>query len=173
MLPAHLLYNYAVRSLFSGHQTLQGLLRSVWDFYGLPHRRQALRFTVKMAEAAETPQHRFFCHCCKSETNPTLPVSRFKRVSFHSTRAAHPCAHEGGGINTLRVLYFLYFFLKKVNWLIFNRLLAYYNHSGCWIADMTGCWWLFICAHSMHPDLTLEREREGGGIKSGDSRCHI
>ncbi|XP_034066329.1 E3 ubiquitin-protein ligase RNF115 isoform X2 [Gymnodraco acuticeps] len=26
-----------------------------------------------MAEAAETPQHRFFCHCCKSETKPKLP----------------------------------------------------------------------------------------------------
>ncbi|XP_045913673.1 E3 ubiquitin-protein ligase RNF115 isoform X2 [Micropterus dolomieu] len=26
-----------------------------------------------MAEAAETPQHRFFCHCCKRETNPKLP----------------------------------------------------------------------------------------------------
>ncbi|XP_033950592.1 E3 ubiquitin-protein ligase RNF115 isoform X2 [Pseudochaenichthys georgianus] len=26
-----------------------------------------------MAEAAETPQHRFFCHCCKSETQPKLP----------------------------------------------------------------------------------------------------
>ncbi|XP_034401204.1 E3 ubiquitin-protein ligase RNF115 isoform X3 [Cyclopterus lumpus] len=26
-----------------------------------------------MAEAADTPQHRFFCHCCKSETNPKLP----------------------------------------------------------------------------------------------------
>lgn len=26
-----------------------------------------------MAEAAESPQHRFFCHCCKSETNPKLP----------------------------------------------------------------------------------------------------
>ncbi|XP_029299135.1 E3 ubiquitin-protein ligase RNF115 isoform X2 [Cottoperca gobio] len=26
-----------------------------------------------MAEAAETPQHRFFCHCCKCETNPKLP----------------------------------------------------------------------------------------------------
>ncbi|XP_029370378.1 E3 ubiquitin-protein ligase RNF115 [Echeneis naucrates] len=26
-----------------------------------------------MAEAAEEPQHRFFCHCCKSETTPKLP----------------------------------------------------------------------------------------------------
>ncbi|XP_056273446.1 E3 ubiquitin-protein ligase RNF115 isoform X2 [Pseudoliparis swirei] len=26
-----------------------------------------------MAEAADTPQHRFFCHGCKSETNPKLP----------------------------------------------------------------------------------------------------
>ncbi|XP_056438253.1 E3 ubiquitin-protein ligase RNF115-like [Gadus chalcogrammus] len=26
-----------------------------------------------MAEAAATPQHRFFCHCCKSETEPKLP----------------------------------------------------------------------------------------------------
>ncbi|XP_070778114.1 E3 ubiquitin-protein ligase RNF115 [Enoplosus armatus] len=26
-----------------------------------------------MAAAAETPQHRFFCHCCKCETNPKLP----------------------------------------------------------------------------------------------------
>ncbi|XP_030268263.1 E3 ubiquitin-protein ligase RNF115 isoform X2 [Sparus aurata] len=34
-------------------------------------RRCAL--TVKMAEAAEAPQHRFFCHCCKCETNPKLP----------------------------------------------------------------------------------------------------
>ncbi|TNM93145.1 hypothetical protein fugu_018547 [Takifugu bimaculatus] len=33
----------------------------------------ALRFTVKMAEAAETPQHRFFCYCCKGETTPKLP----------------------------------------------------------------------------------------------------
>lgn len=31
--------------------------------------------TVKMAEAAVTPQHhRFFCHCCKCETKPKLPV---------------------------------------------------------------------------------------------------
>ncbi|CAL8298029.1 unnamed protein product [Lota lota] len=26
-----------------------------------------------MAEAAATPQHRFFCHCCKCETEPKLP----------------------------------------------------------------------------------------------------
>ncbi|KAM7373353.1 hypothetical protein PAMP_008212 [Pampus punctatissimus] len=26
-----------------------------------------------MAEAADRPQHRFFCHCCKCETNPKLP----------------------------------------------------------------------------------------------------
>ncbi|XP_026202621.1 E3 ubiquitin-protein ligase RNF115 [Anabas testudineus] len=26
-----------------------------------------------MAEAADAPQHRFFCHCCKCETNPKLP----------------------------------------------------------------------------------------------------
>lgn len=26
-----------------------------------------------MAEAAATPQHRFFCHCCKGEINPKLP----------------------------------------------------------------------------------------------------
>ncbi|XP_071764413.2 E3 ubiquitin-protein ligase RNF115 [Centroberyx gerrardi] len=26
-----------------------------------------------MAEAAATPQHRFFCHCCKSEIDPKLP----------------------------------------------------------------------------------------------------
>uniref|UniRef100_A0A672FNN7 RING-type E3 ubiquitin transferase n=1 Tax=Salarias fasciatus TaxID=181472 RepID=A0A672FNN7_SALFA len=26
-----------------------------------------------MAEAADTPQHRFFCHCCKCETEPKLP----------------------------------------------------------------------------------------------------
>ncbi|XP_078124435.1 E3 ubiquitin-protein ligase RNF115-like isoform X1 [Sander vitreus] len=26
-----------------------------------------------MAEAADTPQHRFFCHCCKCETNPKIP----------------------------------------------------------------------------------------------------
>ncbi|XP_069032098.1 E3 ubiquitin-protein ligase RNF115 [Embiotoca jacksoni] len=32
-----------------------------------------IRCTVKMAEAADTPQHRFFCHCCKSETDPKLP----------------------------------------------------------------------------------------------------
>ncbi|KAG7225497.1 hypothetical protein INR49_027492 [Caranx melampygus] len=35
--------------------------------------KKALRCTVKMAEAAEEPQHRFFCHCCKCETNPKLP----------------------------------------------------------------------------------------------------
>ncbi|XP_075867811.1 E3 ubiquitin-protein ligase RNF115 isoform X1 [Nelusetta ayraudi] len=29
--------------------------------------------TVKMAEAAVTPQHRFFCHCCKCETKPNFP----------------------------------------------------------------------------------------------------
>ncbi|KAM9838426.1 LOW QUALITY PROTEIN: E3 ubiquitin-protein ligase RNF115 [Aulostomus maculatus] len=33
---------------------------------GLPSR-------VKMAEAAAAPQQRFFCHCCKCETNPKLP----------------------------------------------------------------------------------------------------
>ncbi|KAM7384463.1 hypothetical protein PAMA_011689 [Pampus argenteus] len=26
-----------------------------------------------MAEAADRPQHRFFCHCCKCETNPKIP----------------------------------------------------------------------------------------------------
>ncbi|KAI4886845.1 hypothetical protein NFI96_021444 [Prochilodus magdalenae] len=26
-----------------------------------------------MAEAAESPRHRFFCHCCKSEVEPKLP----------------------------------------------------------------------------------------------------
>ncbi|XP_074543483.1 E3 ubiquitin-protein ligase RNF115 [Halichoeres trimaculatus] len=26
-----------------------------------------------MAEAADAPQHRFFCHCCKCETNPKFP----------------------------------------------------------------------------------------------------
>ncbi|XP_029023807.1 E3 ubiquitin-protein ligase RNF115 isoform X2 [Betta splendens] len=26
-----------------------------------------------MAEAADAPQHRFFCHCCKCETSPKLP----------------------------------------------------------------------------------------------------
>ena len=30
----------------------------------------------KMAEAAAVPPHRFFCHCCKGEVNPKLPVRR-------------------------------------------------------------------------------------------------
>lgn len=30
----------------------------------------------KMAEAAAVPPHRFFCHCCKGEVNPKLPVSQ-------------------------------------------------------------------------------------------------
>ncbi|KAM8839925.1 E3 ubiquitin-protein ligase RNF115 isoform 2-T2 [Spinachia spinachia] len=38
-----------------------------------PRRRQAPGVTVKMAEATIVPQARFFCHCCKSETNPKLP----------------------------------------------------------------------------------------------------
>lgn len=31
-------------------------------------------FVLKMAEAAAVPPHRFFCHCCKGEVNPKLPV---------------------------------------------------------------------------------------------------
>lgn len=34
----------------------------------------------KMAEAAAVPPHRFFCHCCKGEVNPKLPV---RRLSFN------------------------------------------------------------------------------------------
>lgn len=49
----------------------------------------ALRFTVKMAEAAETPQHRFFCYCCKRETTPKLPVSHAELCQF--TLAVHLC----------------------------------------------------------------------------------
>jgi len=30
----------------------------------------------KMAEAAAVPPHRFFCHCCKGEVSPKLPVRR-------------------------------------------------------------------------------------------------
>lgn len=38
----------------------------------------------KMAEAAAVPPHRFFCHCCKGEVNPKLPVSPtiFVRVTI-------------------------------------------------------------------------------------------
>ncbi|KAF7210937.1 E3 ubiquitin-protein ligase RNF115 isoform X1 [Nothobranchius furzeri] len=32
-----------------------------------------LLFTVKMAEAGNAPQHQFYCHYCKCETNPKLP----------------------------------------------------------------------------------------------------
>uniref|UniRef100_A0A8C4Z3N0 RING-type E3 ubiquitin transferase n=1 Tax=Gadus morhua TaxID=8049 RepID=A0A8C4Z3N0_GADMO len=38
-----------------------------------------------MAEAAATPQHRFFCHCCKSETEPKLPVSSFETECYCTT----------------------------------------------------------------------------------------
>lgn len=42
----------------------------------------------KMAEAAAVPPHRFFCHCCKGEVNPKLPVrSMFFRFVF----ALHFC----------------------------------------------------------------------------------
>lgn len=39
-------------------------------------------FTENMAEAAAVPPHRFFCHCCKGEVSPKLPVSvpRLKRA---------------------------------------------------------------------------------------------
>lgn len=39
---------------------------AVWDTDSL---------TENMAEAAAVPPHRFFCHCCKGEVNPKLPVS--------------------------------------------------------------------------------------------------
>lgn len=38
--------------------------------------RQCRAALAKMAEAAAVPPHRFFCHCCKGEVNPKLPVSR-------------------------------------------------------------------------------------------------
>lgn len=38
-------------------------------------RRQCWSCCWKMAEAAAVPPHRFFCHCCKGEVNPKLPVS--------------------------------------------------------------------------------------------------
>lgn len=36
----------------------------------------------KMAEAAAVAPHRFFCHCCKGEVNPKLPVSRASSPAF-------------------------------------------------------------------------------------------
>lgn len=40
----------------------------------------------KMAEAAAVPPHRFFCHCCKGEVNPKLPVRR-RHFSVRPSRA--------------------------------------------------------------------------------------
>lgn len=43
---------------------------------------------VKMAEAATAvPQHRFYCHCCKGEIDPKLPVS-----SLTVFDCSHECA---------------------------------------------------------------------------------
>lgn len=42
-----------------------------------------------MAEAAETPQLRYFCHFCKRETTPKLPVSHAELCRF--TLAVHLC----------------------------------------------------------------------------------
>lgn len=41
----------------------------------------------KMAEAAAVPPHRFFCHCCKGEVNPKLPV----RQIFFSLDLSYSC----------------------------------------------------------------------------------
>lgn len=39
----------------------------------------------KMAEAAAVPPHRFFCHCCKGEVNPKLPVRQmFSSWIYHA-----------------------------------------------------------------------------------------
>lgn len=43
----------------------------------------------KMAEAAAVPPHRFFCHCCKGEVNPKLPV---RSTCFRSALALQFCA---------------------------------------------------------------------------------
>lgn len=34
-----------------------------------------------MAESAAAPRHRYFCHCCKREIDPKLPVSTMQRVT--------------------------------------------------------------------------------------------
>ncbi|MEQ2304880.1 hypothetical protein AMECASPLE_031884, partial [Ameca splendens] len=39
----------------------------------LRERRQRQPLTVNMAEAADAPQHRFYCHCCKRGTEPKFP----------------------------------------------------------------------------------------------------
>ncbi|MEQ2229539.1 hypothetical protein ILYODFUR_019899 [Ilyodon furcidens] len=40
----------------------------------LRERRQRQPLTVNMAEAADSPQHRFYCHCCKRGTEPKFPL---------------------------------------------------------------------------------------------------
>lgn len=101
-------------------------------------RRCAL--TVKMAEAAEAPQHRFFCHCCKCETNPKLPVSHFWRVVFfcfvlffipHAALwiiQAHMEREREGGIRILFGKLFIRFWKCKPNGSIRNSRLLNNTH---------------------------------------------
>lgn len=95
-------------------------LTAVWDFYGLPQLRQGLRFTVKMAEAGDTPQVRFFCHCCKCETNPKLPVSCFGEC-FCSTRAGLSITHDFSSPEGVELI--LTDSSNRFNWLISNYYL--------------------------------------------------
>lgn len=71
------LHNRAVCSP-GGHQTLQTSDPTETFMERHADVRRCCAPTVKMAEAAVTPQHRFFCHCCKRETKPKLPVSHFR-----------------------------------------------------------------------------------------------
>ena len=143
-------------------------------------RRCAL--TVKMAEAAEAPQHRFFCHCCKCETNPKLPVSHVWRVFFflYSTRCSvnHPGAHgkREGGIWDSFFFGEAIFSLLNVQTERIDLLTA-----GSWIiltgiaCSATACllWWLFVCVKRAHRSYMRKERGEREGVKSGDSRCHI
>lgn len=51
--------------------------------------RTSISSSVKMAEAAAAPRHRYFCHCCKDEIDPKLPVS----TKEHLTDMHSVCSH--------------------------------------------------------------------------------
>ena len=129
-------------------------------------RRCAL--TVKMAEAAEAPQHRFFCHCCKCETNPKLPVSHVWRVFFFSIPHAALWiiqAHMERGREGFGILFFgeAIFSLLNEQTERIDLLTA-----GSWIiltgiaCSATACllWWLFVCVKRAHRSY-MRKERGG------------
>lgn len=129
-------------------------------------RRCAL--TVKMAEAAEAPQHRFFCHCCKCETNPKLPVSHVWRVFFslfHTLlcESSRRTWKEGG-----RDLGFFFFGEAIFSLLNVQTERIDLLTAGSWIiltgiaCSATACllWWLFVCVKRAHRSY-MRKERGG------------